>query len=58
MPVISFFFGIYIRMYHSDHGPAHVHVEYQGHKILIEFARQLAKSAETRNIGAHSGRRS
>jgi hypothetical protein len=23
MPVISYFFGIYIRMYHADHPPAH-----------------------------------
>jgi hypothetical protein len=35
MPVISFFFGIYIRMYHADHGPAHFHVEYQGHEALV-----------------------
>ena len=35
MPVISFFFGIYIRMYHAGHGPAHFHVEYQGHEALI-----------------------
>ncbi len=29
MPVISYFFGIYIRMYHDDHPPMHIHVEYQ-----------------------------
>ena len=37
MPVISFFFGIYIRMYHADHGPSHFHVEYQGHEALVEI---------------------
>jgi hypothetical protein len=37
VPVISYFFGIYIRMYHSDHGPAHFHVEYQGHEALVEI---------------------
>lgn len=35
MPVISYFFGIYIRMYHDDHNPPHFHVEYQGHQALI-----------------------
>jgi len=35
MPVISYFFGIYIRMYHDDHNPPHIHVEYQGHQALI-----------------------
>lgn len=30
MPVISYFFGIYIRMYHNDHAPPHFHIEYQG----------------------------
>ena len=32
MPVISYFFGIYIRMYHDDHNPPHFHAEYQGHE--------------------------
>jgi hypothetical protein len=35
MPVISYFFGIYIRMFHDDHNPPHIHAEYQGHKALI-----------------------
>lgn len=35
MPVISYFFGIYIRMYHDDHAPPHFHVEYQGHEALV-----------------------
>lgn len=37
MPVISTFFGIYVRMYFADHGPAHVHVEYQGQEALIDI---------------------
>ena len=37
MPVISFFFGIYVRMHHADHGPAHIYVEYQGHEALVEI---------------------
>jgi hypothetical protein len=35
MPVISYFFGIYIRMYHDDHNPPHFHAEDQGHQALI-----------------------
>jgi len=37
MPVISYFFGIYIRMYHDDHNPPHIHVEYQGHEALMRI---------------------
>lgn len=35
MPVISYFFGIYIRMYFDDHRPPHFHVEYQGHEAFV-----------------------
>ena len=35
MPVISYFFGIYIRMYHAAHPPAHFHVEYQRHEAFV-----------------------
>jgi hypothetical protein len=35
MFVISYFFGIYIRMYHDDHNPPHFHVEYQGYQALM-----------------------
>lgn len=35
MPVISYFFGIYIRMYHDDHNPPHIHVEYQGQEAYV-----------------------
>ena len=35
MPVISYFFGIYVRMYFDDHAPSHVHVEYQGCEALV-----------------------
>jgi len=36
MPIISYFFGIYIRMYHDDHNPPHIHVEYQ-EQIMIKI---------------------
>lgn len=35
MPIIASFFGIYVRMYFADHGPPHIHVEYQGHEALV-----------------------
>jgi len=37
MPIISYFFGIIVRMYHDDHPPAHIHIEYQGHTALIDI---------------------
>ena len=37
MPIISTFFGIYVRMYFADHGPPHIHVEYQGQEALIDI---------------------
>ena len=35
MPIISSFFGIYVRMYFDDHAPPHVHVEYQGREAMV-----------------------
>ena len=35
MPIISYFFGIIVRMYHDDHPPMHIHVEYQGYTAFI-----------------------
>lgn len=37
MPIISSFFGIYVRMYYADHAPPHVHVEYQGHEAWVSI---------------------
>ena len=37
MPVISYFFGIYVRMYFDDHPPPHVHVEYQGSEAFVSI---------------------
>ncbi|MBK6357195.1 MAG: DUF4160 domain-containing protein [Betaproteobacteria bacterium] len=42
MPILSVFFGMIVRMWHDDHPPPHVHVEYQG------FVAQV--SIETGNI--------
>ena len=44
MPVISYFFGIYIRMYNDDHNPPHFRVDYQGQQaqFSIETGELLA----------------
>jgi hypothetical protein len=46
MPIISSFFGIYIRMYHNDHPPPHVHAEYQGHERQAELMRNWDRACE------------
>lgn len=35
MPKISYFYGIIIRMYYSDHNPPHFHAEYGAFNALI-----------------------
>ncbi len=35
MPILSVFFGIVVRMWHDDHPPPHIHVEYQGYEALV-----------------------
>ncbi|WP_044408659.1 DUF4160 domain-containing protein [Thiomicrospira microaerophila] len=37
MPILSVFFGIVVRMWHDDHPPPHIHVEYQGFEGLVEI---------------------
>ena len=41
MPTISAFFGILIRMFYNDHGPAHFHAEYQGERASFDFEGNL-----------------
>jgi hypothetical protein len=43
MPEISRFFGIIIRMYYNDHAPPHVHAEYQGEKVLLDFRGNIVR---------------
>ncbi|HZL99962.1 MAG TPA: DUF4160 domain-containing protein [Planctomycetota bacterium] len=38
MPEISRFFGIVIRMYHSDHAPPHFHASYGSANAKFEIA--------------------
>lgn len=37
MPILSIFFGIIVRMWHDDHPPPHIHVEYQGFEALVDI---------------------
>jgi len=37
MPEISRFFGIVIKLFHSDHNPPHFHASYQNEEALIEI---------------------
>ena len=37
MPILSVFFGIIVRMWHDDHPPPHIHVEYQGFEAFVEI---------------------
>ena len=37
MPILSIFFGIVVRMWHDDHPPPHIHVEYQGFEALVQI---------------------
>jgi len=38
MPVISTFLGIVVRVYHDDHNPPHVHVQYGEFEAIVEIA--------------------
>ena len=37
MPMISFFYGIIIRMFFSDHAPPHFHAQYGAYKAIISI---------------------
>jgi len=37
MPEISRFFGIIIKMFHTEHNPPHFHAEYAGHRAAFDF---------------------
>ena len=51
MPVLSVFFGVIVRMWHDDHPPPHIHVEYQGFEALIEIKTgQLIKGSLPRKV--------
>ena len=46
MPTIAIFFGIIVRMWHDDHPPPHIHVEYQGFEALVAIETGLVSHGE------------
>ncbi len=37
VPIIAVFFGMVIRVFHSDHNPPHIHVEYGEYEAIVEI---------------------
>ncbi|MBN1960789.1 MAG: DUF4160 domain-containing protein [Deltaproteobacteria bacterium] len=37
MPEISRFFGIIVRLFYDDHNPPHIHAEFQGDNVVLDF---------------------
>jgi hypothetical protein len=37
MSILSVFLGIVVRMWHDDHPPPHIHVEYQGLEAFVDM---------------------
>lgn len=38
MPIIAAFFGMVIRMFHSDHNPPHIHVQYGEFDAIVKIS--------------------
>ena len=53
MPEVSRFSGIVIRLYYDDHGPPHLHAEYQGNKALVDFGGNVLRG----NLGSRAALR-
>jgi hypothetical protein len=53
MPEISRFFGVVVRMYFRDHAPPHLHAEYQGKKVLLDFQGNIIRG----NLGSKTALR-
>ena len=53
MPIISFFFGIVIRMFYKEHEPPHFHAEHQGQQAKVSFDGELLVG----NLQSATGRR-
>ena len=37
MPIIAAFFGMVVRLYHADHEPPHIHVQYGEFEAIVEI---------------------
>lgn len=38
MPIIAAFLGIIVRVYHDDHNPPHLHVQYGEYEAVVEIS--------------------
>ncbi len=52
MPILSVFFGIIVRMWHDDHPPPHIHVEYQGFEALVNIQTGIISEGRLPNKAA------
>lgn len=53
MPILSVFFGIIVRMWHDDHPPPHIHVDYQGFEALVDIQTgQVSKGKLPRKVAS------
>lgn len=53
MPIVSVFFEIIVRMWHDDHPPPHIHVEYQGFEALVQIQTgQVSKRKLPRKVSS------
>ena len=53
MPTLAIFFGIVVRMWHDDHPPPHIQVEYQGFEALVVVATgEVSEGSIPRKVAA------
>ncbi|MBI1946590.1 MAG: DUF4160 domain-containing protein [Deltaproteobacteria bacterium] len=38
MPIISVFLGLVVRVFHADHPPPHLHVQYGEHEAIFDIS--------------------
>ncbi len=37
MPILAIFFGIIVRVFHGDHPPPHIHVQYGEYMAIVDI---------------------
>lgn len=53
MPEVSRFLGIIIRMFYQEHEPPHLHAEYAGNKVMLDFQGNILRG----NLGSRTALR-
>lgn len=46
MPILSTFLGLVVKVFHNDHNPPHIHIEYAEFKAQIEITSGRALSGK------------